>query len=186
MAAHYDALARATWNAWGALAKTGGEPVTSGEDAPEVQARLIEAESRAATALRSERAKSRFLAEVSHELRTPLQGMQGLLDLAAEGPSGVELTDFREVFTSLKTVVDDLTDLSALGAGAPLNPKSANIADVVESECRVGATAAKRKGLTFTWQIAAAFPDLSYRIDEQAGREPMGHRMAAGDQKALI
>ena len=102
-----------------------------------------------ALARRSERAKSRFLAEVSHELRTPLQGMQGLLDLAAEAPSEVSMSELRQVFGSLKTVVDDLTDLAALGGGAPLNLKPIDMAALVEWESQLAAGAAKRKNIGF-------------------------------------
>ena len=123
VAARYDALAKGIWNGWGAFAKTGAKPMAEIRPAPQVAPQVAQAELKAALAHRSERAKSRFLAEVSHELRTPLQGMQGLLDLAAEAPSEVSMSELREVFGSLKTVVDDLTDLAALGGGAPLNLK---------------------------------------------------------------
>ena len=105
------------------LPRPAAKPMAEVRPAPQVAPQVAQAEMKAALAHRSERAKSRFLAEVGHELRTPLQGMQGLLDLAAEAPSEVSMSELREVFGSLKTVVDDLTDLAALGGGAPLNLK---------------------------------------------------------------
>lgn len=153
LAERYDTVARTTWNAWGAFAKTGGSVGLAIEDPSPVQAQLAEAEFKAAVALRSERAKSRFLAEVGHELRTPLQGMQSLLDLAAEAPSEVSLDELREVFGSFKTVVDDLTDLAALGGGAPLNLKPTDIVDLVESEARIASVMAMRKALSLVRDI---------------------------------
>jgi signal transduction histidine kinase/DNA-binding NarL/FixJ family response regulator len=153
LAKHYDALATGIWNAWGAFAKTGGKPAAEDGDAFSIAPQIADAELKAALADRSERAKSRFLAEVGHELRTPLQGMQGLLDLAAEAPSEVSMSELREVFGSLKTVVDDLTDLAALGGGAPLNMKPIDIAALVDQESRMAALSASRKGIAFNTDL---------------------------------
>jgi signal transduction histidine kinase/DNA-binding NarL/FixJ family response regulator len=161
LAARYDALALGIWNDWGAFAKTGGRTMTTADHAPSVTPLLAEAEQKVALAHRSERAKSRFLAEVGHELRTPLQGMQGLLDLAAEAPSEVSMSELREVFGSLKTVVDDLTDLAALGGGAPLNLKPIDIAELVESESQMAAALARRKGIAFAMDLRAPSPFAS-------------------------
>jgi len=165
VAARYDALAKGIWNAWGAFAKTGAKPMA--EIRPEVAPQVAEAELKAAMAHRSERAKSRFLAEVGHELRTPLQGMQGLLDLAAEAPSEISMSELREVFGSLKTVVDDLTDLAALGGGAPLNLKPFDIAALIESESQLAAVAARRKNIALSVDLHP--PSVTVRID--------GHRV---------
>jgi signal transduction histidine kinase/DNA-binding response OmpR family regulator len=156
LAAHYDRRAQATWRAWGAHAKIAPATVSDDEEPAPVRARLAEAESKIAVAVRSERAKSRFLAEVGHELRTPLQGMQGLLDLAAEAPAEVSLNELRDVFGSLKRVVDDLTDLAALGGGAPLNLAAADIVGLVQSELHLASGMAKRKGLQVHSDIPAA------------------------------
>lgn len=169
VAARYDTLAKGIWNAWGAFAKTGAKPMTEIRPAPQVAAQVAQAQLKAAIAHRSERAKSRFLAEVSHELRTPLQGMQGLLDLASEAPSEVSMSELREVFGSLKTVVDDLTDLAALGGGAPLNLKAFDIAALVESESQLAAGAAKRKNIGFAVDLRP--PSVVVRIDGDRVRQ---------------
>jgi signal transduction histidine kinase/CheY-like chemotaxis protein len=169
VAARYDAVARDIWNGWGAFAKTGGKSIDWVRDASLVAPQVAEAELKAALAYRSERAKSRFLAEVGHELRTPLQGMQGLLDLAAEAPSEVSMSELREVFGSLKTVVDNLTDLAALGGGAPLNLKPLDVATLVESESQLVASAAKGKNIGFAVDLQPA--SVTVRIDGDRVRQ---------------
>jgi signal transduction histidine kinase/DNA-binding response OmpR family regulator len=147
LAAQYDLRAGEVWSAWGMATGTGEAPRQPDADSPLQQ--LADAEFRTAMAVRSERAKSRFLAEVSHELRTPLQGMQSLLDLAAETPAEFNLKEFSAVFGSLKSVVDDLTDLGALGGGAPLNPQTGDIVEVVASECLMASAMARQKNVAF-------------------------------------
>jgi signal transduction histidine kinase/CheY-like chemotaxis protein len=169
VAARYDALAKGIWNAWGVFAKIGEKPMAEVRAATQVAPQVAEAELKAALAYRSERAKSRFLAEVGHELRTPLQGMQGLLDLAAEAPSEVSMSELREVFGSLKTVVDDLTDLAALGGGAPLNLRPLDIAALVESESQLAAGAARRKNIGFAADLQP--PSIIVRIDGDRVRQ---------------
>ena len=169
VAARYDAIATGIWNAWGAFAKTGGKSIGGVHDASLAAPQIAEAQLKAAVAHRSERAKSRFLAEVGHELRTPLQGMQGLLDLAVEAPSEVSMSELREVFGSLKTVVDDLTDLAALGGGAPLNLKPLDVAALVESESQLAASAAKRKNIGFAIDLQP--PSVIVRIDGDRVRQ---------------
>ncbi|WP_307831401.1 PAS domain-containing protein, partial [Nitratidesulfovibrio oxamicus] len=67
------------------------------------------------------RSKDEFLANMSHELRTPLNGVLGMLQLL-DGP---DLSDERRGYLrtavesghALLRIIDDLLDLSALGAG---------------------------------------------------------------------
>ena len=132
LADYYAGEASRIWGDWGAAAK-----LEIPAEAP-LAARLAAVESQARKAEREGRAKSRFLADVAHELRTPLQAMQGLLDLAADEPAALDLTVLREVFGSLKTVIDDLTDFGALASGetrVTLAPVA--IADLVRSEVAI-------------------------------------------------
>src|SRR6185312_3215182 len=149
----FRAIAVATWSGWGAFGKLASYP-TEQLDAS-VRARLAEAEAQAAMARRGEQAKSRFLAEIGHELRTPLQAMQGLLDLAAERPEELNLGEIRDVFGSLKSVVDDLTELGALGAEAPLNVKATDLATLLTSELALMQEVAREKRLTLDCDVAA-------------------------------
>jgi signal transduction histidine kinase/CheY-like chemotaxis protein len=163
-ASRYQALAQSVWRGWGATAKliaAGDAPVPQDRG---LEVRLAEAESQVVAAVRADRAKSRFLAEVGHELRTPLQAMQGLFDLATNDGTPVNIGELRDVFSSLKSVVDDLTDLGALGADAPLRLSPANLSKLVESEAALFGTIARRKGLSFTTEMEWD-PQFWLRID---------------------
>lgn len=153
-AAHerFRAAAAAVWSGWGAFGKLA--TYQTEQLAESIRVRLAEAEAQAAMARRGEQAKSRFLAEVGHELRTPLQAMQGLLDLAAERPEELNLGEIRDVFGSLKSVVDDLTELGALGAEAPLNVRTTDLSALLGSEFGLMQEAARQKGLTLGADLA--------------------------------
>lgn len=150
LAAHerFRDIAVTTWSSWGALGKLAMYQATQLD--PSIRARLAEAEAQAAMAQRGERAKSRFLAEVGHELRTPMQAIQGLLDLAAERPGEVDIGEIREVFGSLRTVIDDLTELGAVGAEAPVDVRPTHLASLLGSELALVQEMARRKGLSLS------------------------------------
>lgn len=145
--------AAATWSAWGAFGKLALYPPI--QIGPAIRARLAMAEAQTAMARRGERAKSLFLAEVGHELRTPMQAMQGLLDLAAERPAELDVDEIRSVFGSLKSVVDDLTELGALGAEVPLNLRPTDLAALIESEMALVRDTARQKGLALSGDLVA-------------------------------
>ncbi len=153
LADHYTASAQAIWRAWGARIKrvdAQWDSSTEGSSEHHEAAAgrdLAQARIQAMTAERTAQARSRFLADVAHELRTPLQSLQGLLDLAADDPAQLDLSSLRQVFSSLRTVVDDLTDFGALGSGeAPVATRPVAIAQLVRSECSVSAAfAAEQK-----------------------------------------
>ncbi|WP_353115746.1 PAS domain-containing protein [Nitratidesulfovibrio sp.] len=108
------------------------------------------------------RSKDEFLANMSHELRTPLNGVLGMLQLL-DGP---DLSDERRGYLrtavesghALLRIIDDLLDLSALGAGEsglrdePFDPAAVlrQVADMVDP-------AARRRGLALGL-IADALP----------------------------
>jgi signal transduction histidine kinase/CheY-like chemotaxis protein len=164
----FRAAAAAIWSGWGAFAKLAAykaEPLD-----PSIRTQLAEAEAQAALARRSEQAKSRFLAEVGHELRTPLQAMQGLLDLAAERPEELNLGAIRDVFGSLKSVVDDLTELGALGAQAPLNVRTVDLPSLLESELGLVQEAARKKKLVLRADLGA-LQETFFAIDGDRVRQ---------------
>jgi CheY-like chemotaxis protein/anti-sigma regulatory factor (Ser/Thr protein kinase) len=66
-------------------------------------------------------------------------------------------------------VVDDLTDLAALGGGAPLNLKSFDIAALVESESQMTAIAARRRNIAFAVDLEP--PSLLVRVDSGRVRQ---------------
>ncbi|HEY1707127.1 MAG TPA: ATP-binding protein [Rhizomicrobium sp.] len=163
-AVRHQAAAQSVWRGWGATAKIIPSDEKRVPQDHGLEVRLAEAESQVVAAVRADRAKSRFLAEVGHELRTPLQAMQGLFDLAASDDASVDVGELRDVFSSLKSVVDDLTDLGALGADAPLRLSATDLSKLVESEAALFGTIARRKGLTFTTE-AEWDPGVWLRID---------------------
>lgn len=146
-------VAEALWFAWGAFGKLA--MVQGGPGDAQIRARLATAEAQKAMAQRGVRAKSRFLAEVGHELRTPMQAMQGLLDLAVERPGEIDVGEIREIFGSLKSVVDDLTELGALEADAPLNVRPSDLAALVDSEIAIVQEGVRQKGLILSVDLAA-------------------------------
>ena len=160
--------AAATWSAWGAFGKLA--MYQAEQISPPIRARLEMAEAQTAMARRGERAKSLFLAEVGHELRTPLQAMQGLLDLAAERPAEIDIGEIREVFGSLKSVVDDLTELGALGAEAPLNVRRTDLAALIGSELSLVQQTARQKGLALSSDLAA-LRGLGFDVDPDRIRQ---------------
>lgn len=164
----FRTAAAAIWSGWGAFGKLASYQTE--QLAASVRTRLAEAEAQAEMAKRGEQAKSRFLAEVGHELRTPLQAMQGLLDLAAERPEELNLGEIRDVFGSLKSVVDDLTELGALGAEAPLNTRATDLAALLESEGALMQNAARKKGLSFGFDLAAVQGRL-FEVDPDRVRQ---------------
>jgi signal transduction histidine kinase/CheY-like chemotaxis protein len=145
-------IAVTAWSTWGALGKLAMYQATQLDAS--IRAQLAEAEAQSAMAQRGERAKSRFLAEVGHELRTPMQAIQGLLDLAAERPGEIDVGEIREVFGSLRTVVDDLIELGALGAEAPLNVRPTDLASLLGSELALVQEVAREKGLSLSSNLA--------------------------------
>jgi signal transduction histidine kinase/DNA-binding response OmpR family regulator len=160
LAERYHRRAQAVWEAWGATAKLDSSP-GSGLAIDDLSSRLIDAQAQTVAAERTDRAKSRYLADVAHELRTPMQAMQGLLDLAASDPGAADLAAMSDVFGSLKNVVDDLTDYGAFASGeAPLVMGPAAIVDLLRSECAVAQAFAAQRGATLSLEVADDVPAL--------------------------
>ena len=66
-------------------------------------------------------AKSRFLAIMSHELRNPINSILGNLDMIASEQEDTRMSDYLQALRfsgdSLKTIVNDILDLSRVEAG---------------------------------------------------------------------
>ncbi|PKO49309.1 MAG: hypothetical protein CVU31_00915 [Betaproteobacteria bacterium HGW-Betaproteobacteria-4] len=82
---------------------------------------LTELEQASATAERSNRAKTEFLANISHELRTPMNGILGFSELLEQEPLSEAqqelLKPLRTSAEDLMALINDLIQLSALEAG---------------------------------------------------------------------
>lgn len=85
------------------------------------QRSLVQARAAQKVAERAHAARRRFLASVSHEIRTPLNGVLGVTDLLLAGPLEPSLRESLSVIESsgatLRTLINDLLDLSAAEAG---------------------------------------------------------------------
>lgn len=86
------------------------------------QARLnILNQERAEKLVQLSKAKDDFIANMSHELRTPLTGLMGMVDLLDKAPLRSEdrhyLNTAKTSAETLRVVINDILDLSKLGAG---------------------------------------------------------------------
>jgi signal transduction histidine kinase len=94
---------------------------------------------RNAEIVRSDRAKTDFLATMSHELRTPLNGIIGFAELMHDGRVGDVSERHREylgdILTSahhLRRLIDDVLDLSKVEAGMlDIRPEPVNVGQLV-------------------------------------------------------
>jgi len=156
MVERFAAAAETAWRRTGAWRLAGPDAV-----APETRAaRATEPPDSGlgqAAAERANRAKTRLLAGAAHELRTPMQGIQGLLDLAADDPGALDLERLREAVSGLGAVVDDLTEFSALEAerfglvDAPFDPVR-----LAETELDLARPEAGRRGRGLRLEVSGA------------------------------
>lgn len=107
-------------------------------------------------ALNYERERSDFLAALSHELRTPLNVILGFADVLlseVDGPLGAEarenLTVVRQSGSHLRSLINDILDLSALETGRlNLQLKKTNLWSIAADVVRESRLAAEGKDLT--------------------------------------
>ena len=111
-----------------------------------------------------QRAKDEFLANMSHELRTPLNGVLGMLQLLDGTPLDDEqrgcVRTAVESGHALLRIIDDLLDLSALGAGeSGLRDEVFDPAAVARQVADMVDPVARRRGLALGL-ITDALPPL--------------------------
>ena len=105
-------------------------------------------------------AKSRFLATMSHEIRTPLNGILPVTDLLLETEVTedqlAKLTIIRNAGRTLKSVIDDILDISKLEAGEVLiRAEEFDLDGVVRSAVSVLAPQADARGLSLDVDMGA-------------------------------
>jgi len=124
------------------------------------------------------RAKSRFLANMSHELRTPLNAILGFSEVMSQemfGPLGApkykEYSEhIHESGAHLKTLIDDVLDMSKIEAGRyELRMEPVNLAQVIETSLKTIALIAKKAGVRLDVQISDDLPRLT--ADARAMRQ---------------
>ena len=107
--------------------------------------------------------RARFLAVMSHEIRTPLAGLFGMLHLLRDSAAPGGTRDLIEAAAhsadSLKRIVDDVLDLSALDAGRMrFESEPVDLRALVNGVFALLGPRAAAKGLALSVSIAGAVP----------------------------
>ncbi|MDZ7786508.1 MAG: HAMP domain-containing sensor histidine kinase [Candidatus Saccharibacteria bacterium] len=121
--------------------------------------------------------KDEFISMASHQLRTPLTSVKGYLSMILEGDVGKvnkqQNKMLEQAFLSSQRMVyliADLLNVSRLKTGKfVIDPKEANLADIVETEVEQLKPSAKARDLTLTYKKPKDFPMLM--IDETKIRQ---------------
>ena len=107
--------------------------------------------------------RARFLAVMSHEIRTPLAGLFGILHLLSKGQDTGSQRELIEAAIhaaeSLKRIVNDVLDLSALDAGRMhFESEPVDLRALVSGVCALLGPRAAAKGLSLTVSVDEAVP----------------------------
>ncbi|AEJ60492.1 multi-sensor hybrid histidine kinase [Spirochaeta thermophila DSM 6578] len=112
---------------------------------------------------KANRAKSEFLANVSHEMRTPLHAIMGFAEALKGEQDPREREGHLQLLLSeaqrLKVLIDEILDVEKMEQGKlTLDESPFNLHEVVGYVCRVMEENARRKGLSFSFEIEDGVP----------------------------
>ena len=109
--------------------------------------------------------KEQFLANTSHELRTPLNGIMGMINLMKTTEMMPDQREYADAVShcanDLLTIINDLLDLSQIGAGRlAVDYRPFDAAESLRSVMKMLGLRASTKGLTLTYEIDPRVPAL--------------------------
>jgi len=115
-----------------------------------------------------DKAKDEFISIASHQLRTPLTTVKGYLSMLLEGSMGKISAQQKKVLQQsfdsserMAYVVSDLLNLMRLRTDTfEIDPRSINLAEIVESELSYVKEQAKYKNLKLSYEKPSDFPEL--------------------------
>jgi signal transduction histidine kinase/CheY-like chemotaxis protein len=100
---------------------------------------------------RANRAKTAFLGRMSHEVRTPLNSILGFAQLLVDDVDGDERQSVERILRAgnhLRTLLDDILDLSSIEAGeTPINIEPVDLGHVIEESIGLMEPVARRNGV---------------------------------------
>ncbi|WJF91715.1 ATP-binding protein [Paraburkholderia bonniea] len=117
----------------------------------------------AATERQANELKSSFIANISHDLRTPLNGIIGFADVLRESAPDAERRQYAQYILDsgnhLLALVNMILDLTKMRASKlQLHLEPTDLRALVTRVSNTHAMAARRKGLSYTLNIADEFP----------------------------
>lgn len=132
----------------------------------------------------ADEAKGRFLARMSHELRTPLNAIIGMSQAelstanAEAEPDAARVQRLQTLTESARTLalmVDDISDLDAIGRGRlSLRPMILQLEPELRAITDVYVTRAARMGITYTTSTEGELPEY-VRLDRVRLRQCLGN-----------
>ncbi len=124
----------------------------------------LELDAARSAAEHTNRAKTTFISNISHEIRTPLNSLLGITALLRDTNLTLEQREFADIIAtagaSLRSLVDDILDLSQLEAGTfelehtPFDPRAS-----IEAAVDLVAAQAAEKQLDLSFFMSEAVPD---------------------------
>lgn len=109
--------------------------------------------------------RDKFLANFSHEIRSPLNSIIGMITLLNDSTLDSEQNNYMDILRdssyNLLRIVNDILDYTKLEAGnTVLNKTPFNVRDCLDAAYDIVATMAKKKDITFTFNINSDIPSV--------------------------